>query len=210
MALEVIGAGFGRTGTMSLKMALDQLGFGPCYHMVEVFKNPIAPDYWAAAASGAAMDWDAVFAGYQSTVDWPSTDYWRELLAHAPNAKIILTVRDPEAWFRSTQATIFGPLNDRMIDDASSKGVMLRAIFDRNFGGMRHDRATSIAAFLAHNAAVRRDAPPAQLLEYDIAQGWAPLCGFLGVPVPDAPFPRVNSTEEFQANAVRIQAQTGP
>ncbi len=208
MALEVIGAGFGRTGTMSLKMALDQLGFGPCYHMVEVFKNPLAPDYWAAAAAGAAMDWDAVFAGYRSTVDWPSTDYWRELLAHAPRAKVVLTVRDPEAWFRSTQATIFGPANDRMIGDQSSQGKMIRAIFERHFGGRRDDRAASIAGYQAHNAAVRRGVPAAQLLEYDIAQGWTPLCAFLGVPVPDTPFPRVNSTEEFQTNAAKRAAET--
>ena len=206
MALQVIGAGFGRTGTMSLKLALDQLGFGPCYHMVEVFKNPAAPDYWAAAAAGAKMDWDQVFDGYRATVDWPSTDYWQALLAHAPAAKVILTVRDPQAWFRSTQATIFGPANDKMIYDPSSKGQMIRAIFDRHFGGKRDNQAACIAGYMAHNAAVRQGVPAAQLLEYDVAQGWAPLCAFLGVPMPDSGFPRVNSTEEFLANAARRQS----
>src|SRR5204863_9086745 len=106
--LKVIGAGFGRTGTMSLKLALEQLGFGPCYHMVEVFKNPTAPDSWYEAAQDPDhADWAKIFQGYNSTVDWPNATYWRELADAYPDARIILTERDPDAWFESTQATIF-------------------------------------------------------------------------------------------------------
>ncbi|MDE2487101.1 MAG: sulfotransferase family protein, partial [Alphaproteobacteria bacterium] len=106
MTLKVIGAGYGRTGTMSLKLALEQLGFGPCYHMVEVFKNPQAPAWWLEAADGRP-DWAKIFNGYSATVDWPSATFYRELAEAYPDAKVILTERDPEAWFRSTQATIF-------------------------------------------------------------------------------------------------------
>src|SRR3954452_7833833 len=102
MALKVIGAGFGRTGTLSLKIALEQLGFGPCYHMLEVIANPPFAEYWAQAAEGRMPDWDEVFRGYVSAVDWPSADYWSALAAHYPQGKVILTVRDPESWFRST------------------------------------------------------------------------------------------------------------
>src|ERR1700755_877814 len=102
MPLSVIGAGFGRTGTLSLKLALEQLGFGPCYHMVEVFKTPKAPGYWEAAADGRPVDWDQVFEGYRATVDWPSATFWRELAEAYPEAKVILTLRDPESWFAST------------------------------------------------------------------------------------------------------------
>lgn len=206
MTLKIIGAGFGRTGTMSLKLALEQIGFGPCYHMIEVIRSPEKPGHWAAAANGEKMDWDAVFAGYTSTVDWPSTDYWRELAAYAPDAKIILTLRDAEAWFRSTQQTIFGEINSPMAGADAPTGTMIRAIFSKNFAGMPNDRETCLAAYAAHNAAVIRDVPPERLLVFNVADGWAPLCGFLGVPVPDTPFPRVNSTDEFQENMIARRA----
>ena len=209
MALEVIGAGFGRTGTMSLKLALEQLGFGPCYHMVEVMRTPGAVDHWAAAAAGKVMDWDAVFTGYRSTVDWPSTDYWQELAAHAPQAKIILTLRDAEAWFRSTQQTIFGDVNAPMLADPGPAGQMVRAIFSRHFNNQPHDRDTCLAAYAAHNAAVQRDAPADRLLVFDVAEGWGPLCAFLGVAVPETPFPRVNSTDEFREHAAARKAAAG-
>ena len=103
MSLDVIGAGFGRTGTMSLKLALEQIGFGPCYHMIEVFRNPAAPGMWEAVADGRTRDWEKIFAGFRSTVDWPSATYYKQLAEAYPKAKVILSQRDPEAWFRSTQ-----------------------------------------------------------------------------------------------------------
>ena len=213
MGLEVIGAGFGRTGTMSLKLALEQLGFGPCYHMSEVFKNPRAPEYWAAAAEGKSVEWDVVFDGYRSAVDWPSADYWRELATHYPEAKVILTVRDPESWYRSTQDTIFGPANILMSSD-SAIGRTMRAI-TRHFGGDPHDRSACLVGYAAHNDKVRRDLPAERLLVLDMSEGWKPLCDFLKVPVPATPFPRANSTDEWLERAsarmaAAASAATGP
>lgn len=202
MALQVIGAGFGRTGTMSLKLALEQLGFGPCHHMVEVFRTDSA-EVWARAAAGEAMDWEAVFAGYRAACDWPSCDYWEEMAAAFPEAKIILTLRDPEAWFRSTQATIFGEANAAMLRDEGPKQRMVRGIFARHFGGRNNDREALLAGYHAHVARVRARAPAGRLLEYEVSQGWGPLCAFLGVPVPAGDFPSVNSTEEFRSKVGR-------
>ena len=194
MPLSVIGAGFGRTGTMSLKLALEQLGFGPCYHMVEVFKNPRAPSYWEAVADGEAPDWESIFAGYGSTVDWPNATYYAELADAYPTAKVVLTKRDPEAWFTSTQATIFqrdygNPTNgfERMVDK----------VIGRLFDMRMHEKDHVISVFERHNAEVIRRVPAERLLVYNLAQGWAPLCGFLNVPVPEGSMPKVNSTEEF-------------
>lgn len=206
MPLSVIGAGLGRTGTMSLKIALEQLGFGPCHHMTELFKNPAAPGYWTAAADGETMDWEKVFAGYASTVDWPSAPFYKALADAYPQAKVISTVRDPQAWFKSIQATIMAidlpppPLNPffTMIDK------VVNAMFDRRI----HDRDHMISVFNAFNAKVRETIPPERLLIYEVSQGWEPLCAFLGVPVPDTLMPRVNSTEEFQAHLAR--APTAP
>ena len=196
MPLSVIGAGFGRTATMSLKLALDQLGFGPCYHMVEVFKDPKAPGYWEAAADGKTVDWEEVFAGYRSTVDWPSATFYKPLADAYPQAKVILTVRDPEAWFASIQSTIFAvPFSDDPDDDwARMVQKVIADLFDRDVTNKRK----LIEVFNRHNETVKRTIPPERLLVYEISQGWGPLCNFLGVPVPDGTIPKVNSTEEFQ------------
>jgi hypothetical protein len=196
MALSVIGAGFGRTGTLSLKLALEELGFGPCYHMVEVLKNPDAPGYWEAAADGRPVDWERVFAGYHATVDWPGATFWRELAEAYPEAKVILTVRDPEAWFTSNQATIFSPGYDG--DEPFPR--MVRKVIGALFDQRLHDKDKLLEVFARHNETVRRVIPAERLLVYEVSQGWAPLCDFLGAPVPQAPFPRVNSTEEAQRN----------
>ena len=201
MPLQVIGAGFGRTGTLSLKIALEQLGFGPCYHMIEVLKTPGAAEHWAAAAKGAKMDWEQVFAGYKSSVDWPGADYWRELVALMPDAKVILSTRDPEAWFRSTQDTIFNPNTNALARSSTAIGETMRAIGARNFNNRIDDHDTLVAAFKAHEAAVRREVPAERLLVFNVAEGWGPLCRFLDVAVPDAPFPRTNSTDEFREHA---------
>jgi hypothetical protein len=208
MTLSVIGAGYGRTGTMSLKLALEALGFAPCYHMVEVFKNPQAPDWWYEAAQDPAhADWGKIFAGYVATVDWPNATYYKELADAYPDAKVILTERDPDDWFDSTQATIFaqdfgGP---EKADQPFPR--MVRKVVAELFDGRLHDRAHCIAVFKAHNARVREVIPPERLLVYEVAEGWAPLCGFLGVAVPDGPMPKVNSREEF---AARVAGGGGP
>ena len=196
MTLRVIGAGFGRTGTHSLKLALEQLGFGPCYHMVEVFKNPVAVQWWIDAADGAP-DWPKIFNGYRATVDWPSVTFYAQLASANPDAKVILTERDPEDWFRSTQATIFP--NATPPDGDAPFDRMFRKVIGALFDDRMRDHDHVIDVFRRHNAEVRRRIAPERLLVYEVAQGWAPLCEFLGVPVPDTPMPKTNTTEEFQA-----------
>ena len=198
MPLSVIGAGFGRTGTMSLKLALDRLGFGPCYHMVEVFKNPKASGYWEAAADGRPVDWKEVFAGYGSTVDWPSATFYKQLANAYPEAKVILTVRDPEAWFASTQATIFSRhIRDDTEDDWQR--MVLKVISDL-FDRRMTDKAKLIEVYQRHNEEVRRTIPQERLLVYEVADGWEPLCRFLDAEVPNESMPRANSTDEFRQN----------
>ena len=198
MPLSVIGAGFGRTGTMSLKLALDRLGFGPCYHMVEVFKNPKASGYWEAAADGRPVDWEEVFAGYGSTVDWPSATFYKQLANAYPEAKVILTVRDPEAWFASTQATIFSRhIRDDTEDDWQR--MVLKVISDL-FDRRMTDKAKLIEVYRRHNEEVRRTIPQERLLVYEVADGWEPLCRFLDAEVPNESMPRANSTDEFRQN----------
>ena len=207
MTLKVIGAGFGRTGTKSLKDALEHLGLGPCYHMVEVFKNPLAPDLWSAAADDPAKaDWGRIFEGYNATVDWPNATFYRELAEAYPEAKVILTERDPDQWFESTQATIFA----RMPDGPGATEPfprMLGKVICELFDYRMHDREHCISVFKAHNAKVRQVIPAERLLVYEVAQGWGPLCGFLGVPEPTEAMPKVNSRDEF---AAMIAAHAGP
>ncbi len=176
MPLRIIGAGFGRTGTLSLKLALEQLGFGPCYHMVEVFKNPLASQWWVDAADGNP-DWDKIFDGYNACVDWPAATFYATLADTFPDAKVILTERDPEAWFRSTQATIF-PLATPPDTDAPFD-QLFRKIVGRLFDNRMRDHDHVIEVFKRHNAEVRRRIAPNRLLVYELDQGWEPL-----VPVP--------------------------
>ena len=199
MTLKVIGSGYGRTGTMSLKLALEQIGLGPCYHMVEVFKNPAAPGLWSAAADDPAhADWGKIFEGYSSTVDWPNATYYKELADAYPDAKVVHTERDAEEWYASTQATIFvdrEPPPGAVNPFAEMFGKVIRSLFD----GRMHDKDHVIAVYNAHNAKVRETIPAQRLLIYHVADGWGPLCGFLGVPEPEGGTPKVNSREEFAA-----------
>jgi hypothetical protein len=205
MTLKVIGAGFGRTGTLSLKLALEQLGFGPCYHMVEVFKNPQASSWWLDAAEGRP-EWRKIFEGYGACVDWPAATFYASLADAYPEAKVILTERDPEEWFRSTQATIFPhatpPDTDAPFDQ------MFRKVIGRLFDQRMRDHDHVIDVFNRHNAEVRRRIPPHRLLVYEVARGWEPLCRFLGVPVPAIPMPKTNTSEEFGNRARLARAET--
>ena len=202
MALQVIGPGFGRTGTASLKRALEILGFGPCHHMEEVFPRPEQVDHWVAMAEGRPVDWDAAFAGFTSQVDWPGAHAWRQLAAHYPAAKVVLSVRDPERWWRSFSDTIGKVLGGPPPAEAPPHigrmvAAMRRVILDQTMGGAAEDKARAIAALRRRTEEVVAEIPAHRLLVFDPAEGWEPLCRFLAVPVPDGPFPRVNSTEEF-------------
>ncbi len=201
MALKVVGAGFGRTGTRSLKSALERLGFGPCHHMFEVRDNPEQLAYWQAAARGERMDWDLVFADYRAQVDWPGARYWRELSAHFADAKVILSVRDPDAWFESVQNTIAPFMNMRgshSTADTNARAEMgFETVVVQVFGGQLNDREAAIRIFRDHIAEVQAEIPESRLLTYEVGEGWGPLCRFLEVDVPDTPFPKTNTTQEF-------------
>ncbi len=196
MTLQVIGTGLGRTGTMSLKLALEQLGLAPCHHMIEVFKRMESVPLWVAAGAGKP-DWDAIFAEFRAAVDYPSCKFWRELMAYYPQAKMIHTVRDPESWFQSTQATIFAPGNISMSEDGPLAAFF--QIVSGGYEGRTGDHDFMIEYFRRHTETVLAAVPNDRLLMFKVSDGWEPLCAFLGVPVPDTPFPRENSTEEFRA-----------
>jgi Sulfotransferase domain len=192
---------------MSMKLALEQLGVGRCYHMAELIADLSRLPFWLRAAEGAP-DWEAVFAGFTASVDYPGCTYWRELAAFYPDAKVLLTIRDPDDWFDSTQATIFSPPMRARIAGSPMEGFFGKAVL-RDFGDRIDDRAFMTAAFERHNAAVRNAVPPERLLVYEVGEGWPRLCEFLGLPVPAAPFPRVNSREEMQRMMAGAGASPG-
>lgn len=202
MALAVIGAGFGRTGTLSLRQALERLGLGPCYHMHEVVENPGHVGFWQRAGDGVAVDWDELLGSYRSAVDWPVCSFWAELAAYYPGAKVILTVRDPGRWFESAWSTIFPRITRAVAEDDEigrrRTRMQRQLIVEQTFGGDVESPEHARHMFLRHIARVKEALPPERLLVYEIVEGWAPLCRFLERPVPDAPFPRVNATAEFR------------
>jgi hypothetical protein len=202
--IEIIGAGLGRTGTLSLKTALERLGFAPCYHMMEVFAQPSHAETWRRAAEDPATDFDVVLAGYRATVDWPACAFWRELAAAYPRAKVLLSVRPPARWYASFRDTIYEVFQQPVTEEEGSPGAMLldmarRVVIDRSFGGRLGDRDEMLRAYERHNAEVRAGVAPERLLEFDVAQGWEPLCAFLGVAAPAEPFPNVNDRGAFRA-----------
>lgn len=202
MALAVIGSGFGRTGTMSLKQALEILGFGPCHHMEEVLSHPEQVAYWQAIAAKRAVDWNEVFAGYRSQVDWPGAHVWRQLADAYPEAKVIHTMRPKEQWLKSFSATIATLLNmyKEMPLPPHARAMMDAAaqmIGPDTFGGPVDDPEIALAAYLRRAEQVKAAIAPERLLVFDVADGWPPLCRFLGVPVPSVPFPHVNTTQDF-------------
>jgi hypothetical protein len=201
MALDVIGPGFGRTGTLSFKLALEILGLGPCHHMEEVFANPGQVPRWQAVSQGRPVVWDEVFAGYRSQVDWPGAHVWRELAAAYPQARIVLTVRPEEAWWASFSATIGALEETHMAAMPPHMQAMMGAaavmVGEQTFGCLLTDREGVLAAYRRRIADVRAAIPVERLLVFDVAQGWEPLCRFLGKPVPDQPFPRVNAKDDF-------------
>ncbi|MGW4640011.1 sulfotransferase family protein [Sphaerisporangium sp. NPDC004334] len=225
--LTVIGAGFPRTGTSSMKAALQRLAFGPCHHMFDVMTNPGLTQRWAALATSDTADWEHLFEGFRSAVDWPASHFWRELAAKYPAAKVILTVRDPHAWYASMQMLIangparqlsenmppeaadlytsmvtMSPLLDRMVREALDS--------DRPFREGLPDEKAAIAAFERHTATVKESLPPERLLVFDVREGWEPLCRFLGVDVPAGePFPHLNDGKSMREALERVLSGGG-
>lgn len=190
MTLRVIGAGLGRTGTLSLKLALEYIGFGPCYHAMEIAASARRSlPMWNDAIGGNA-DWDAIFDGYASTTDYPGCCFWTALMDHFPDAKIILSVRDANSWFESVNETIFAPRRGASLFQAD--GEQLSNFLRRDFGERIAERAFMTDYFNCWNQRVIDTVPAERLLVFSVGEGWAPLCEFLGVPVPDAPYPRVH------------------
>jgi hypothetical protein len=195
VTLRVVGAGLGRTGTYSLKLALERLLGGRCHHMAEVLADRERQfAVWAPVLRGEEVDWEEVFAGYVAQVDFPGAAFWREISRAFPDALVVLSTRSAEAWYRSAASTIF-----QLGDHGSSP---FRDVWQERFGfGDRFDdREAMIAAYERHNAAVRSSVPPNRFLEWTVADGWAPLCDRLGLPVPDEAFPWTNTTAEFRAH----------
>jgi hypothetical protein len=195
--LKVVGAGVGRTGTHSLKIALEQLLDAPCHHMIEVFTNPKQVPIWIDAVNDRPVDWGALMEGYSAQVDWPGASFWPELARENPDALVILSVRDPDGWYTSCSNTIFGM--QAMADGGDPWMQAMVQLMHERFDGRFDDRDAMVAAFERHNDAVRAGVPSDQLLEWTVAEGWDPICARLGVAVPDQPFPRTNSTQEWRA-----------
>ena len=226
--LKVIGAGLPRTGTTSMKAAMERLGFDPCYHMYEVMTHSDHVDRWLPAVDGEKLDWESVLGGYVATMDWPASFFWREQMAAYPDAKVILTVRDPSRWFTSFR-TLLGrgaqaetgeglpadlppevaavlagmqrmrPLLERMTATLLGDGIGRAEVATL-------DESVAVAAFERHVARVKAEVPAERLLVFDVRQGWAPLADFLGVEAPDEPFPRLNDTETMQRNLQSLMA----
>ena len=210
MSIEVIGAGFGRTGTRSLKEALEMLGYTSCYHMVEVFEHPEHLPVWQRATRDERVDWSKVFEGYRAAVDWPCCAFWKDYYHLYPEAKVILSARDADRWYDSVMKTI----HPRSIGFLDSDEERLRSIgawikelvWDGTFDGKVEDRAHAKAVYAAHNEEVKRLCDPSRLLVFEASQGWGPLCAFLDKPVPDAPYPNRNTTREFVEQQVADDA----
>ncbi len=226
--LKLIGAGFGRTGTASLKAALEALGFGPCYHMAEVIGRPERVALWDGIARGKPADWRQVFAGYRATVDWPGCTFYEQLMDVYPDANVLLTVRDPERWYDSVRATIYrtrdiarGITNGDASQPPFLPGILhaqmvTELIWKQTFDDRFEDRDYALAVFRRHIEQVKQRVPPDKLLVYEVSEGWEPLCAFLGVAVPkDQPFPLLNDRAAFLARTqqgpqLSFSSQPGP
>ena len=216
MALKVIGTGFGRTGTMSLKLALEELGFGNCYHMYELIQHPGDLPYFEKAKKGEAVDWDELFNGYQSAVDFPIILFYEDLIKKYPDAKIIQTTRDPESWYKSFCDTILWAGNPsflrklklgirlpfskharKFLGVMKFNGSMIDEIFGKE---TKNNKEHVISVYNQYNEKALNSIPKERSLIFDVKSGWEPLCKFLNVPVPSTPFPKVNTSEEFKTN----------
>jgi len=215
MALQVIGAGLARTGTMSMKAALTQLGFGRCYHMIDLLGNPQDVPYWEAASRGEAVDWESLFHDCKSTIDYPGCRYYKQYMELYPEAKVVLTVRNPETWYESTRDTVYS-VQSRVFDEDGNPrpggspfpgdpALQLRVMqllrndmWQGDYQGRFEDRDFVLDFWHDWVADVKASVPADRLLVFQVTEGWGPLCEFLDVPIPDTPFPRLNDRQAFQ------------
>jgi hypothetical protein len=211
--LDVICAGMGRTGTLSLRLALETLGFGPCYHMRVLRENPSHTDLWRRVMQGDA-DWPAILSGYRAVADEPAALYWRELAELCPDAKVVLNTRAAEDWYASFLETIHVAVQNRhRVEDSPSANLLSLVndlIFEGLFAGNFLDRDKALDFFNSRNQSVIDGVDKDRLLVYSVTEGWDPLCDFLAVPVPDQPFPHINTRAEFlERNSLKTD-QRGP
>jgi hypothetical protein len=209
--MKIIGAGMPRTGTLTQKMALEMLGFGPCYHMVDVLADLDQAQLWEDALDGRPQ-WAEIFANFNSTVDWPGGYFYKELADFYPEAKVVLSVRDPEAWERSVRQTVWSVRNGesliRLLSSAQGhvnprwQGFL--DMIDRllwqgrgTFAAGHEEPEQLIEAMTRHNEKVQRNIPAERLLVWNVVEGWEPLCDFLEQPIPDVPLPHINDRKEF-------------
>ncbi|CAM9988281.1 unnamed protein product [Pylaiella littoralis] len=200
--VQVVCPSYGRTGTMSMKAALQILGFGPCYHMVSLFEKKGHGKLWLDGFQGRGLPANKIFNGYKAVVDWPAADFYKEILAANPNAKVVVTLRNPDAWWDSMVRTI-----SHKNPAHSGLGIFFWAVISPWFCDLKFmlqhiktlgmEEEDAKVDYLRHNKEVLAHVQADQLLEFSVREGWEPLCEFLGVPVPDEPFPRINSTEEM-------------
>ncbi len=213
--MEVIGAGNGRTGTTSLKAALEILGFDPCYHMSDVFAGSHG-SFWVRHTNKQAVDFDEIFGPkkFKASCDFPSAIFWKEQLQQYPNAKVILTIRDPEKWYKSCCDTTFhmlpfGPyssLGSKIAMWASGISEMFTQVIYRDFYKCDLSKEHAIKCYKEHNEKVIAECPPEKLLIFEVSQGWEPLCTFLNRPIPSVPFPNANDTAAFKKNVAIVEA----
>lgn len=203
--LKIIGAGFGRTGTHSLGLALEKLGFGPCYNVPEVSKNPGHTEIWNNAMEGKPVDWDMLFRSYQSAVEWPTVAFLSDVVQHFTEAKVVLTLRDPVSWYESVSTAIFDGLEMSAQNPDPIKrersGMLRRLILKRTFSGRYWEKEYALEVYKRHNQQVLEIVPKERLLQFDVKDGWQPLCEFLQKSIPDEPFPWLNERTEFLASA---------
>jgi hypothetical protein len=206
--VKVIGAGFGRTGTMSLKAALERLGANPCFHMIDIIRDPSNLHYWQAAAEGEKVDWTEALAGWEGSVDWPGCTFYKEHMETWPDAPVLLSVRDPESWYKSVANSIHAAKEMAMRgeleppeENPPSPEVMQMInglIWNGTFHGRFEEKDYALKVFNDHIEEVKRTVPPERLVVYEIKQGWGPLAEMMGVDVPDEEFPHLNDTESFR------------
>lgn len=200
---QIIGAGFGRTGTTSLRAALEHLGYSPCYHMDEYNRRPDHETLWRRAIEEGDTDWEQLLGGYRAAVDWPVCSFWHRLAEVFPDARVVLTVRDPDGWYESMQRTVVPVtrLGRAVPDEAVHRRMELvgQLIFTQTFSGRFAHRDHALEVFRAHIRQVTESLPGSRVLVFDVAEGWGPLCEFLDRPIPGVPFPRLNDTATFQA-----------
>jgi hypothetical protein len=199
VSLRVVGAGVGRTGTASLKLALEQLLGGRCHHMLEIIGDHSQVPGWIEAIDGHDVNWNAMLSDYVALVDWPGASFWRELAGANPDALVLLSTRDPQEWYRSASNTIFNVFSGSAPPGMEHWFEKVNELFGRRFSNDYSNASAMTDAFERHNAAVRAGVPAERLLEWTPGDGWEPICDRLGVAVPSEPFPKTNTTNETRA-----------